>query len=503
MATSSATPASFPFDDVVTTNAVLRSPNGLVFYVHKHILSLASSFFEGMFSIDQPPSTEAQQPVIDVSERSEVIEGVLRLCYPVDEPDMSTVTKVVDILGAAHKYEMKSVKRRLQIPLRQLIDTYPLQVYAHACSYRLEDTAKDAASAWRQRAGSAGVTVVNSNTEWSLTPPGEAYIQEMVEIPSGMFFRLLKYIRTATFPAAFCDYTPEDGGQCVSLSTLQHQLDTRISLCRQLGSDPDITVHAIDGEVFPAHRLVLSVASRTLRDLIAKEGSDGAIYLTENSQTLAVVLGACYPGTDMSAVEMSVSLAASILGAARKYVLLELEVIAKSKLKDHICTQPLEVFFHAAPLGWKEGARACAVQLSRLPIIDLYAPLMETIPARYYYALLKFHYDYRRALIAAFRDGSYDGNHVEEAFGEALRQEWLWKETAEIAPEIFLASTIEFSRAMNGSRNYGYGSNYHSPLIILSRFETVKTSLRKALSMVRGFGSCGISRPINIYRCLG
>ncbi len=132
-----------------------------------------------------------------------------------------------------------------------------------------------------------------------------------------------------------------------------------------------MTVHAIDGVVFPVHRSILSFASRILGDLVTKEGRDEELYLLEDSHTLAVVLQACHPGTAISDMKMSVPLAASVLGAARKYGLPEPEAMVKRKLMGYIYSQPLEVYFQAVSLGWKEGARASAVQLSQLPIEDL------------------------------------------------------------------------------------------------------------------------------------
>ena len=63
---------------------------------------MASGFFRDLFSLKEnthdDSSTKGQTSVISVTENSDVIEGILRLCYPVDEPEMTDISKVVDAM---------------------------------------------------------------------------------------------------------------------------------------------------------------------------------------------------------------------------------------------------------------------------------------------------------------------------------------------------------------------------------------------------------------------
>ena len=143
--------SSHPFNHSDSSDVILRSSNGVDFYAHQYILSLASPFFRDLFSLKRhtppEPNTTDTDSVIPVDENSDAIEGILRLCYPVHEPEMSDLSNVVALLGVAHKYDMITVKHRLRTPLKSFIATSPLQIFAFACTYELEDIACEAADA--------------------------------------------------------------------------------------------------------------------------------------------------------------------------------------------------------------------------------------------------------------------------------------------------------------------------------------------------------------------
>lgn len=149
---SSSKPKATPFLDLTADIVViLRTSDGVDFQAHKSVLSIASPVFEGMFSINQPASDLAlhdKNPIIEISEQSEVIEALLRLCYPVQEPDLSSVAKITPVVAAAYKYEMESIMSRLKVPLRAFVTSSPLEVFALACRHHLEEIAREAAEAW-------------------------------------------------------------------------------------------------------------------------------------------------------------------------------------------------------------------------------------------------------------------------------------------------------------------------------------------------------------------
>ncbi|KAI0349570.1 hypothetical protein OH77DRAFT_1431978 [Trametes cingulata] len=103
-----------------SADVILRTPDGVEFRVHKLILSEASPVFGDMFTLPQPelglvdassasPSvtTEAPKlPVVDVTETSQTLDHLLRLCYPMDDP-MLALSEIAPVIRAARKYDMK------------------------------------------------------------------------------------------------------------------------------------------------------------------------------------------------------------------------------------------------------------------------------------------------------------------------------------------------------------------------------------------------------------
>ncbi|KAJ7739358.1 hypothetical protein B0H16DRAFT_1729451 [Mycena metata] len=73
--------AQYPFANAPGADTILRSADGVDFYVHRAILSLVSPVFEMMFQLPQPDDAPAV-PVIDVQELSAVLDRVLRFFYP-------------------------------------------------------------------------------------------------------------------------------------------------------------------------------------------------------------------------------------------------------------------------------------------------------------------------------------------------------------------------------------------------------------------------------------
>lgn len=479
--------ASPPFDDSSTSDVVIRTSDGVDFYVHKLILSLASPFFKQLFTLHQPSESfvinAASPPVIDVSEKSHVIDGVLRLCYPVQQPDMSTVSSVVDTLAAATKYDISIAISRLKAPLSKLLSTLPLEVYALACQYRLEDVAVDAAEAWEGVAISAQGQEDKLSIQWKLTPAGESYVPEMAEIPSGMYARLVNYVRSGIAPPSFC--TPPRFPPPPPTPSF-HPLVEFVVTRSHFPLSTDIAVYSIDAVQFSAHRAILSSASEVMRDILSRDQTLDRLDLAENGDTLAIVFRSCYPGGINLANGIPVSLTASVLSAARKYKLPVLEGAAKRRLQEMVQSDPLDVFFHTAMVGWKEGARDAAVRLSRLPIYDLYTSTMETTSAKYYHALLKFRFDYRRAVAKCI--------HYCESFSDQILGDELWGDWMDcdgVHSEVILAAAFASAQSVRDMETT-YEAYYSNPMIssevlpehCLQDIKEIKASLLVSLSQV-------------------
>ena len=76
-------------------DVILRSADGHCFCVVKAILTIASPFFQSLFSLPQPKD-QSDVPTVLVSEDGRTLDILLRFCYPVKSP-------VVDDLGSAEK----------------------------------------------------------------------------------------------------------------------------------------------------------------------------------------------------------------------------------------------------------------------------------------------------------------------------------------------------------------------------------------------------------------
>ncbi|KAH9841450.1 uncharacterized protein C8Q71DRAFT_737056 [Rhodofomes roseus] len=159
-----------PFDKT-TGDVILRSSDRVDFRVRKAIMSEASSVFEDMFSLPQPPTDHAESslasansgrpgepstsstdykdgcPVIVMQERSKVLERLLRLCYPVTKPSLDYLDLLSPVLAAAVKYAMDGIVPTIRQDLRRLAKEEPLRVYCLAIHYGFAEEAEEAARA--------------------------------------------------------------------------------------------------------------------------------------------------------------------------------------------------------------------------------------------------------------------------------------------------------------------------------------------------------------------
>ena len=178
-------------DSVV--DIILRSSDGVQFPVHKSLLSQASPFFNDMFSIPQPNSSldsDAPTDLIDLSEPSETIKLILSLCWHADSPHTSllidSLSHIADLLQAADKYDMGTIRKHALYSLTQLkfLENEPLRVYAIASRYGFHDTAMLAA-------------------QHTLRYPllHSEYFSELEMVDGGTIYRVLRYHKQCTAAA--------------------------------------------------------------------------------------------------------------------------------------------------------------------------------------------------------------------------------------------------------------------------------------------------------------
>lgn len=158
-----------PFDDS-STDVILRSGDGVDFYIHKIILALSSPVFQSMFTLPQPPSQSAHTsttPVIEMAEHSTILAPLLRACYPARynarlEPETNIGSADTDaclpistgklshdlirqVLETARKYDIAAFDDPATMLLLDLIPKDPIGVYATAARYSLKAVAAAAA----------------------------------------------------------------------------------------------------------------------------------------------------------------------------------------------------------------------------------------------------------------------------------------------------------------------------------------------------------------------
>jgi len=107
----SATSPLEPFD-ISDTNLIIRSSDLVDFRVHKSILAMASPFFKDLLSLPQPSDGEIADghPVVQLSESSELLNGLISILYPVPTVMPKSYEKVLYLLAACQKYDMASAQ---------------------------------------------------------------------------------------------------------------------------------------------------------------------------------------------------------------------------------------------------------------------------------------------------------------------------------------------------------------------------------------------------------
>ncbi len=133
--------APAPFDNL-STDIVLRSADHVDFHVWRVILREASVFFANTFADAQSGPSDA--PLVPMTESARTVEALLRLCYPVPDPEFASIDDLKPVMVAARKYQMDYIMQVLTRHLLVLAENTPLQAYAVALQFELVDTAREA-----------------------------------------------------------------------------------------------------------------------------------------------------------------------------------------------------------------------------------------------------------------------------------------------------------------------------------------------------------------------
>ena len=486
--------ANSPFDSGGVSDVILRSNDCVNFHLHKLILSIASPFFHQLFTLSQPNTpSDTENPIIDVAETSEVLDCLLRFCYPVRNPKIETASQIIPVLEAAKKYKMEDIVGNFSIPLKLLIPAYPRQAYAIACQYGMEGVAREAATHWHSH--HQLVKDVNSSTGWIQTLPGGSYVEEMDGLSSGPFFRLLSFLRTGSVDY-FCNQplTPKSpetehkindstsglvsGGDCLTMREVQ-------------GYRADLIVQSTDFVQYLVHGCFLAAASPVLAGMVplvpsstreADMKADEAttelptLQIAESGKVLQVMMEMCYSLGYQSEDSWSLDLAESALAAAANYRMPGLEKAAQRRLSQLSHSDALSVYCVAARAGWRKGAREAAMRACRLTIEKIYSPELEKTPIRCYYALLKFRHDYQHALRGV------SPLHESAIYSDACWVPELWA-SEEVYPELIWLTSVD-TGIFKASTPTRMGSQRISSETRVSQVLQFKSTLVRALSEV-------------------
>ncbi|KAH9948088.1 hypothetical protein B0H21DRAFT_890722 [Amylocystis lapponica] len=371
--------ASAPFNNLKgNADIILRSSDLVDFFAYKVILAFVSPVFEDMFAIPQPPSSVTAQdihpesglPIILLTENSATLDRLLRVCYPMENPVLSSVADVGEVLWVAQKYEMKEATTQLSRLLLGFSEVATYAMYGVACKYGLEDVAHAAALAyWRRNEGNS----LNYREQITYEP-------EMDGITAGALFCLLRFCYGDTV-FEFHRYPAARPATAVvpSPPLTSHPFD-------KPSAKSDLLVQSSDGFHFHVIGLLLAVSSPVFAELIDQlpdtptSPDARVIAVTEDSQMLLWILHFCYPMEDPLE---------DIVSAGRKYHLVRMTNVAKRMCGDLAITDALRAYLIAMREGWEEVANEAAKH-AVYQRHDIWIPEMEDVTANAYYRLLVY-----------------------------------------------------------------------------------------------------------------
>lgn len=124
-------------------DVVIRSSDNVFFRAHRIILAKASTFFKAVFMLPQSPPTPDEPdnpdyfeglPIVPMlKEPAEVLDILLTFCYPMDDPDITSIHTFCAVLDAALEYGMEPLARKLRGMWTQMAERDTLRAFALAC----------------------------------------------------------------------------------------------------------------------------------------------------------------------------------------------------------------------------------------------------------------------------------------------------------------------------------------------------------------------------------
>lgn len=403
LTTPNGTKANAPFDGELFFDVVFITSDDVHFHLAKAILLYASPFFADMFSLIRPAETErsTEDPQrVPISEDSKTFETLMRYCYPVVDPDISSLEDLDKVLEAARKYQVTVATETLRKLLRGYTTSLDaaLHVYATACRFDCEAEAAHAAE-YLKNADCGD----DNSTTFHDTIAGRIYSSEMSTVTAGAYYRLILYLRPGgRKPTSFIRFRPQ---ATESFRRLARRSNARTS---DNDSGPvapstsdvaaDVALRSVDGTTIPAHSTVLRLAGAGKLLEGGREDGDGGIpvYPVDlPGATMLDLIHACYPFGYHDFGGLRYTRLASLIAAASRYDIAKIITAARRQLADLVKQDPLKVWFLACEHGWEEEMKAAARAVASRAVSHHYVVELETAPASAYHRLLRFCHRYK------------------------------------------------------------------------------------------------------------
>ncbi len=178
-----------------TADVILRSVDGVNFYLHSTILSFASPVFRRMI-VDNSNTGDNHRDPITLPEHSQTLAALLQHVYPLPRPaPPSSLSKLNVLLTVANKYQLSSALSALRSSLIAFLPPEPPHAYISENTHKHDSNDALRIFALTHRFGFTAER--NAAARALLRLPSQelraAYVDELEDISAAVYFRLLEY----------------------------------------------------------------------------------------------------------------------------------------------------------------------------------------------------------------------------------------------------------------------------------------------------------------------
>ncbi|KAF8347930.1 hypothetical protein F5887DRAFT_1072266 [Amanita rubescens] len=378
--------AAKPFDSTALADTVLRSSDGIHFYVLGALLRYVSPTFRDLFSLGRGSAASGNEimvghPVIPLTEDSKTIHCLLRLIYPsIDEPDLADGRLLIKVWRMAEKYDMDVVVGKVQ---KHLLKDGWMKKQPHRTSVIAT------IFGWKDGLEKAKQLLVKSRDQLPV------YCDELEDLTGIEYYSLLEYL-------SYYGNCERPGRQQPSRNRGGND-DTAVNASASKPFDSqakaDIIFRSSDAIDFYVYRPFLEMISPAFEKIFsytkASEFEKGlsVVRVSDHSEALRFFLLVLHQRIDKPPLE-NPGLIADICMVARKYEVPRVEARMKEQLtaSSSLVKKPLCVYAIAKALGWDDVAKMAAKNTLGIPLENVMTctPELERITGGDLYRLLKY-----------------------------------------------------------------------------------------------------------------